>query len=177
MFSPIFCFLSWILANGLGSMFLVVPLFHLAVSSVQLTTVMLFFTAYSIFHNKAPTWLQESPKPAMPVHQAFSTVPSFVHMHHSFYSRSVMSECLPSKQLYCPEQQNVKFCPHYHFESNCNFVNSWSFSFLPHQLLSTWLYMSPYIKFGQLLISSIHSVISQKSLGIELFASLAMIIL
>jgi hypothetical protein len=35
-----------------------------------------------------------------------------------------MSERLPSKQCYCPEQQNVKFCPHYHFESNCNFVNS-----------------------------------------------------
>jgi hypothetical protein len=23
-----------------------------------------------------------------------------------------MSERLPSKQCYCPEQQNVKFCPH-----------------------------------------------------------------
>jgi hypothetical protein len=26
---------------------------------------MLSLAAYSIFHNKAPTWLQESPKPAM----------------------------------------------------------------------------------------------------------------
>jgi hypothetical protein len=118
----------------LGSMFLVVPLFHLAVSSVQLTPVMLFLAAYSIFHNKAPTWLQESPKPAIHVHQTFSTVPSFVQT--TYASFVLLTVCDERTFAF---KTNVKFCPHYHFESNCNFVNSSSFSFLPHQVLSTWL--------------------------------------
>ena len=74
--SPSFVFLSWMCERGLGSTFLFVPLFHLAISSVQAIPVKLFLTACSNFHSRAPMWLQECPCPAMHEHQPLTTVPS-----------------------------------------------------------------------------------------------------
>lgn len=69
------------------SKFLLVPLFHLTCSSVQLLYTSSLLTAYSIFHSRTPTWMQDMHFPAMQEQSSLYTVPTALHGTQGLKSR------------------------------------------------------------------------------------------